>query len=184
MNKSTILSTAPSLEGRRQLRFRWLVGAQAVVLLGIAGLAWATDHWGQTLRLHTRPVDPRNILYGDYVRLNYDVSQLDASLWRGSGEIPERGRRVWVLLRKAQPAWLPLGVYGTEPDAGADQVALPAQVETSWSRSLNLNYGLERYYLPEGTGKKLEDAAADSTGLLVRVQVAPWGTVRLQGVEL
>ncbi|WP_345237940.1 GDYXXLXY domain-containing protein [Hymenobacter saemangeumensis] len=177
-------TTHPATPGsRQQLRFRWLVGAQALVLLGIAGLAWAADHWGQTIRLRTRPVDPRNILYGDYVRLNYDISRLDTSLWRGPGRVPDRGRRVWVLLRRASPAWQAAGVYGEAPATTADQVALPAQVENSW-RGISLRYGLERYYIPEGSGQRLEKAAADSAGLLVRVQVASWGTVRLQGVEL
>jgi uncharacterized membrane-anchored protein len=181
MNNPAITPPAPAAQ-RPWLRL--LVTAQALVLLGIAGLAYAADHWGRTIVLHTRPADPRDLLYGDYVRLNYDISQLDRGLWRGPGPLPRKGETAWVLLRPAQPAWQPVGVFGTEPRPAAGQVALRAQTETSWGRYLNLRYGLERYYLPEGTGRHLETAAADSSGLLVQVQVAPWGTVRLRGLEL
>jgi uncharacterized membrane-anchored protein len=179
---------APALSAgpvRRPLPWlRLLVAAQVLVLLGIAGLALATDRWGQTVVLRTRPADPRDILYGDYVRLDYDISQLAASLWRGPGPLPTKGQAVWVLLRPATPAWQPVGIYRAAPSAAPGQAALQAQVETSWTRRLNLRYGLERYYLPEGTGRRLEAATRDSSGLLVRVQVAPWGTVRLGGVAV
>jgi len=183
MNSPAPTPNAPATTRPRPW-LRLLVAAQVLVLLGIAALAYAADHWGRTVLLHTRPADPRDLLYGDYVRLNYDISQLDSGLWRGPGPLPPKGRPVWVLLRPAQPAWQPVGVFGTAPSPAAGQIALQAQTEISWGRHLNLRYGLERYYLPEGTGRRLETAAADSSGLLVQVQVAPWGTVRLRGLKL
>jgi uncharacterized membrane-anchored protein len=184
MNSPAATTPQPLPIVRLQPRLRLLVAAQALVLLGIAGLALATDHWGRTLRLRTRPVDPRDLLYGDYVRLSYDVSELDSTLWRGPGPVPRRGGHVWVLLRAATPAWQPVGVYGTAPPATADQAVLRGQVVNGWTRKISIRYGLERYYVPEGRGRKLEAAAQDSAGLLVRVQLAPWGSVRLVGPEL
>jgi uncharacterized membrane-anchored protein len=183
MNKPSIplLSGAASL--RLQPWLRLLVGAQVLVLLGIAGLAWATDHWGQTIRLHTRPVDPRDVLYGDYLRLSYDISEVDTAIWAGPGRLPVRGSSVWLGLAPGRASWQPLALSGNGPVAKADYAVLRGQVLGYGAGKIRIRYGLERYYLPQGTGQKLE-AARDSAGLLVRVQVAPWGTVRLQGLEL
>ncbi|MEB3101682.1 GDYXXLXY domain-containing protein [Ferviditalea candida] len=43
-----------------------------------------------------------------------------------------------------------------------------------------VKYGLERYYVPEGTGQGLEEQRSE---LLVRVRVAPWGQAKINGFE-
>ncbi|UOQ78854.1 GDYXXLXY domain-containing protein [Hymenobacter sp. 5516J-16] len=80
-------STTPLLElseGSRRRGMRWLVLAQVVFVLGVAAAGYATAALGRTVVLRTRPVDPRDLLYGDYVNLRYHVSELPGSLWRGS----------------------------------------------------------------------------------------------------
>jgi uncharacterized membrane-anchored protein len=183
-----VVAPAPAAWPRLRLyRLAGLAAAQMLVLLGIAALAWATAGQGQVVRLRTRPLDPRDVLYGDYVRLNYAISDLAPGLWRGPGARPDFSRadqKVFVRLVPAGAAWAATGIYGSRPAAGASTEAiLPATVEGQWAGTVHLRYGLERMYLPEGTGLRLEAAARDTTGLLVRVAVAPWGSVRLLGVD-
>lgn len=171
----------------RLYRLAGLAAAQVLVLLGIAALAWATAGQGQVVRLRTRPLDPRDALYGDYVRLNYAISDLAPGLWRGPGARPDfsqGGHPVFVRLVPAGAAWAATGIYGSRPAASpGTEAILPATVEGQWAGTVHLRYGFERLYLPEGTGPRLEAAARDTTGLLVRVAVAPWGSVRLLGVD-
>ncbi|MGI4740932.1 MAG: GDYXXLXY domain-containing protein [Janthinobacterium lividum] len=180
-------NSTPAAWSRAKLyRLGGLAAAQVVVLLGIAALAWATAGQGQVVRLRTRPLDPRDALYGDYVRLNYAISDLAPGLWQGPGARPDfnqTGRRVFVRLVPAGAAWAANGIYGSRPAANGTEAILPATVEGQWAGTVHLRYGLERMYLPEGTGPRLEAAARDTAGLLVRVAVAPWGSVRLLGVD-
>ncbi|RZK63145.1 MAG: hypothetical protein EOO59_00575 [Hymenobacter sp.] len=171
----------------RLARLAGLAAAQVLGLLGIAALAWATAGQGQVVRLRTRPLDPRDALYGDYVRLHYAISDLPPSLWQGPGGRPDfsqGGQRVFVRVVPAGSAWRATGIYSSRPAAGSGPEAiLPATAEGQWAGTVHLRYGLERLYLPEGTGPRLEAAARDTSGLLVRVAVAPWGSVRLLGVD-
>ena len=184
----TTTNLTPVVWSRARLyRLAGLAAAQALVLLGIAALAWATASQGQVVRLRTRPRDPHDALYGDYVRLNYAISDLAPGLWRGPGARPDfsrAGQRVFVRLVPAGAAWTATGIYGSRPETGTGPEAfLPATAEGQWAGAVHLRYGLERLYLPEGTGHRLEAAARDTSGLLVRVAVAPWGSVRLLGMD-
>lgn len=67
---------------RRSLLVFGLVLLQALVLAGVAVSYYAVGWFGQDVRVRTVPVDPRDLLYGDYVTLSYDISQLDPSLWK------------------------------------------------------------------------------------------------------
>ncbi len=185
---STVNAPASAAWSRAKLyRLGGLAAAQVLVLLGIAALAWATASQGQTVVLRTHPLDPRDALYGDFVRLNYTISDLSPALWRGPGARPDFGRigqRVFVRVAPAGAAWAATGIYGSRPAAGSEPEAiLPARVEGQWAGTVHLRYGLERFYLPEGTGHRLEGTASDTTGRLVRLAVAPWGSIRLLGVD-
>ena len=182
------LTTSSTAWPRAKLyRLAGLAAAQVLVLLGIAALAWATASQGQVVRLRTRPLDPRDVLYGDYVRLNFAISDLAPNLWRGPGAWPDfsqAGQRVFVRLVPSGQVWAATGIYGSRPASGpGPEAILPATTEGHWAGAVHLRYGLERLYLPEGTGPRLEAAARDTSGLVVRVAVAPWGTVRLLGVD-
>jgi len=57
---------------------------------------------------------------------------------------------------------------------------IKGKVRSRWEHTITVQYGLERYYVPEGAGKALEEHAGD---LIVTVKVAPWGQAVLTGVE-
>ena len=184
---SPTLTPAAPWPRPRLYRLAGLAAAQGLVLLGIAALAWATASTGQVVRLRTRPLDPRDTMYGDYARLNYAISDLAPGLWRGPGPRPDfrrAGQRVFVRLAPAGPVWVATGIFGSRPAAGAGPEALlPGTVEGLWGGSVHLRYGLERLYLPAGTGPRLQATTRDTASLVMRVAVAPWGSVRLLGAE-
>jgi uncharacterized membrane-anchored protein len=154
------------------------VAAQGLFILGVAAAGYATTAWGRTITLRTTPVDPRDLLYGDYVRLNYRISQLPIELWKEPGRVAKAKEPVYVVLQPAAGAYEALGVYAAEPALGPGQVVLRGWVTNSWRHGLRLRYGLERYYVPEGLGRQLEKRPE----LLVHVSVAPWGQARITEV--
>ncbi len=168
---------------RRKSLFWLLVGAQVLYVLGVAAAGYATTALGQHIILSTRPIDPRDLLYGDFVRLRYGISEVPVSLWRDPAASPKRRQNVYVLLA-AGPDSLStaLGVYATAPRPNANQAVLRGWISEVYQHSLGLRYGLERYYVPEGSGLRLEKAGSVRP-LKVRVSIAPWGQSRITSVE-
>ena len=171
---------------------RFIAAALVVCLLQTAALAYmvlgraSILRDGQEVMLRTAPVDPRDLLRGDYVILGYDVSTVPASAF--TGELPKlRGRqRLWVRLEAGQDGMSTIREAAFAP--------LPAKPGTVGMRSLpfdywpsqtpddrRVDYGIERYYVPEGEGKRLE-RMRDEQALTVAVRVAADGTAQLRGL--
>ncbi|MNI44996.1 hypothetical protein D3C73_993980 [compost metagenome] len=139
---------------------------------------------GKEVRIQTKPVDPRDLLYGDYVILNYEISQLPRSLWKEAGAVPDEGTTVYVVL-KPDPAknnriYSAIGVYDKKPSVQSDEILLKGRIDYSFDKQLNVTYGLEKYYVPENTGKQLEQHTGD---LIAKIKVA-WGRSVIQELEL
>jgi uncharacterized membrane-anchored protein len=159
-----------------------LVIAQALFLIGIAGSSYAAGRLGQEIRIRTAPVDPRDMVYGDYVVLNYEISRLDASLWKDSGSMPEQGEPVYVLLVKG-PAGVyeAAGLYRTKPRTGSENgIVLKGRVDYRFGNTIRVRYGLEKYYVAEHQGRELERKAGTMVAI---VNVAPWGQAVLNRLE-
>jgi uncharacterized membrane-anchored protein len=167
---------------KRGLLLTIVVALQVIVLSSLLFSYYAVDWFGREIRLQTVPVDPRDIFYGDFVILNYEISNVPSTLWKGSSERPEEGDTVYVLLKPdtGSDVYKAVGVYPDKPSVQAEQAVLKARVIYGWEKEIRLHYGLERYYVPEGSGKKLEEQAAD---MIVRIKVAAWGQPRIVGLE-
>ena len=168
----------------RRKHLLWLlVGGQVLYVLGVAAAGYATTALGQHIILSTRPIDPRDVLYGDFVRLRYSISEVPASLWRDPAAPPKRRQSVYVLLA-AGPDSLntALGVYAAAPHPSANQAVLRGWITDVYQHSLGLRYGLERYYVPEGSELRFRKAG-QTRPLRVRVSIAPWGQSRITNVE-
>ncbi|WP_310393726.1 GDYXXLXY domain-containing protein [Hymenobacter sp.] len=167
---------------RRRPLLRLLVAAQVLYVLGVAGAGYATTALGQHIVLATAPVDPRDLIYGDFVRLRYAIGEPSLRLWHGAA-LPRRRQGVFVLLA-AGPAGLgtTVGVYAQAPRPGANQAVLRGWVTDVYRRSFALRFNLERYYVPEGSSLRLGKPTR-LRPLRVRVVIAPWGQARIAGVE-
>lgn len=123
---------------------------------------FAVLHFGEKILLATRPVDPRDILRGDYVMLSYEIENISEEMV--SEELAE--------LAKSSPSGRLFDVYvslrldgdGIASAAGvslrppADGIYLKA-IFPAWAWSTpDVNYNLGVYYIPEGTGRELEKA--------------------------
>lgn len=132
----------------------------AVSFLWIAvavGLIISKQHiirTGKTVLLETVPVDPRDFLRGDYVVLRYKIStivlqQIQRKSYCGQGE------KVYVKLEPRERFWEAVAVKTKKP-VSDNGVYLKARVKYCYDEKLELNYGIESYFVPEGEGKDIE----------------------------
>jgi uncharacterized membrane-anchored protein len=152
----------------------WL--AVAAVALGqalvLAAMIWdrtALLAHGREVVLDVIPVDPRSLFRGDYVILGYDISRF--KLPPGATP-PEKNAPFYVTLGKtADGAWHAVA-GGSEPpaDVKPDEVVIRGRVEYVSGPPANqpqeptvvgLHYGIESFFVPEGTGRELETMVGD-----------------------
>lgn len=111
---------------------------------------------GETVILKLEPVDPRSLLQGDYVELNYTISQLENILIEKNGPI------TIVLRKNTQGIHEYTGVYrfnekwNTPYKNKPGDVLLNGKVTSSWGSSAQITYGIEHFFIPEGTGLEVE----------------------------
>ncbi len=141
---------------------------------------------GADIRLKTLPVDPRDLLRGDYVILSYPISTIPKSIVTGEG--PKGGTRLRLFVRLkpgADGLWIATEASFAELPAGEGSVVLRTLPFDYYSGSdggvpdtLFVQYGIERYYVPEGEGKVLEEAR-NQEELEVEARVSKDGTAQI-----
>jgi uncharacterized membrane-anchored protein len=176
------------MEGRIMNKKRgWIIAAilQVLFLLFIAGSYYSIDYFGKEIKIKTVPVDPRDILYGDYVTLRFDISTVPLSKWKGETHLLDTGKRTaFVVLEENKEGYYEVqNVYPNKPDVKNDQVVLKGNAEKIWgdtSEQMQINYGIERYYVEENTGEELEQQAIDMD---VIVSITPWGAHKITDIR-
>src|SRR5262249_36539448 len=106
------------------------VGLALVALVQTAVLAWMVIDrtrlikTGQDVVLPIRPVDPRDLFRGQYVRLGYDVSQVPERLIEGPR--PTRNGTFYVTIeRQDDDTWRPVKLTRDQPGTlGPRQMAI------------------------------------------------------------
>ncbi|HEY3175557.1 MAG TPA: GDYXXLXY domain-containing protein [Candidatus Polarisedimenticolia bacterium] len=163
---------------------RWfyaLVASQALFLLGWAGWLEAELRRSPTVLLETRPVDPSEILRGDYITLNYTIGTVPISAFTAPPETDQYGEKVCVELAPAGEFWQvatasPGGCAGGEPP-GEDRLRLEGRITSVGADSVALDYGIGRYYVPEGMG-------TPQGRLTARVAITSWSRALIKEVYL
>jgi uncharacterized membrane-anchored protein len=143
----------------RHVRWFWcLVVAQAAFLLTWSGWHEYLRSHAPVVRLKTLPVDPQDLLRGDYMVLRYEISHPKV----GSAPSSTRGRDCWVVLESREGYHTVVAMSGEKPPLKPGQIAVLGQA--GWNS--NISYGIETYYVPEGKGtprfKTIEVEAAVS----------------------
>jgi uncharacterized membrane-anchored protein len=142
------------------MKLKLLIIILALQTAWILGTTFMQEHAltsGKLVLLETRPADPRDLLRGDYVILSYKISDVALDLFsppRTNGLPP--GQTVYVAL-EPRGRFHEVTLASTEPIASATgYVVLKGRTQTWWTgntrANVHLAYGLERYYVREGTG--------------------------------
>lgn len=133
----------------------WIIAGRAAILRN-----------GQVVLLKVEPVDPRDLLRGDYVRLGYEIGTVPVKML---DKAPADGS-----FTQDGPVFVRLGEDGDgfwrvrSASLGAPLRTPPAQGEVDIrgdvsggqslgaGASLRVQYGIDRYYVPEGEGRAIE----------------------------
>jgi len=122
----------------------------------------------QVVTLKVVPIDPRDLFRGDYVVLNYDISRLDASKLGGTDTVAP-GNTIFVRLEKSESTWTAVALSLAHEQPSDRAVSLKAQIlgvdapGAEGSQFITLSFGIESYFVPQGTGLAIEDAARKGT---------------------
>ncbi len=119
---------------------------------------------GTEVRLAVEPVDPRDLLRGDYVVLSYPISRIDRSMIAGAGDGGLKDRSIYVRLARGDDGSFALSTAALDEPPVAerldDEIDLRGIVlrEPGSGQTIHVTYGIERYYVPEGEGRSIEEA--------------------------
>ncbi|MFD2370165.1 GDYXXLXY domain-containing protein [Brevibacillus sp. GCM10020057] len=111
---------------------------------------------GRSVKLQLAPIDPRSFLQGDYVQLNYEISTLEQE------QFSDENAKLRVVLRPNEN-----GVYQYSGYYEQNDVWNKPYQELSGDVIINgkaidsdrVEYGIESYFIPEGTGQDIERTA-------------------------
>jgi uncharacterized membrane-anchored protein len=116
----------------------------------------------RVVTLKVTPVDPRDIFRGDYVILSYDISRLDPTKLEGDDKFGY-GDKVLVTLVPNGDTWTAAGIAHGKPVPAQNGVVIQGTIEsfdandTGQTTSVTVHYGIESYFVPEGTGRAIEE---------------------------
>jgi uncharacterized membrane-anchored protein len=146
---------------------------------------------GTEVMLQTRPVDPRDFLRGDYVVLTYDISWIAAGALKDS---PAKSKDIYVKLAP-KPETDVYDVVSVHPEpvaVGPGEVLIHGQVVSgitcgpqahNYCERINITYGIEKYFVPEGEGRNIESARNQGKVVIVAA-VAPNGRAAIKRLLL
>ena len=175
---------------------RPLFAAILVAVLQTAFLGYMIESRASILRngvdvvLKTVPVDPRDLLRGDYVILAYDISTIPADKVTGGFPTEATDAQLSVRLEKQPDGFWGVAEasFGVLAPKEGSVIARSAPfyfypAPDSPQSSLNVDYGIERYYVPEGEGKVLEEAR-NASALSVTARVDDDGRMQIRLIAI
>lgn len=121
------------------------------------GVRYYTLSAGAPVLLKAAPADPWDMFRGEYVMLEYDITWI-------RGKDPDldsyRQQDVYVVLEKGEKYWDAAGIYVDKPDLTSDQIFVKGKVNyfDDFKEQYHVSYGIESYYVEEGTGMGLQQA--------------------------
>ncbi|MGQ0671732.1 MAG: GDYXXLXY domain-containing protein [Hyphomicrobium sp.] len=179
----------------------WVAALAALQLGVLFSIVWGRVDLlknGREVTVDVVPVDPRDIFRGDYVVLGYPFSTA-ANVEGGNGgdgNVPlpagaYRNAAIYVTLAPVAPSsWKAVRFELDWPETvPSDHVVLKGRVVDAWTRgeglplSGRIRYGIESYFVPEGTGRELEVLVRDKKIRAV-LAVGSDGTAAIKALEV
>ena len=143
------------------LRILIVVALQTIALGYMIVDRQATLNASRSVTLKVIPIDPRDMFRGDYVILRYSISDLDLDKLAGDNKF-ETGDTIFVTLEQKEQDWIAVAVGRARPFATPrgiviKGIARPLNGSSDTGTQIAVDYGIESYYVPEGTGRAIEN---------------------------
>jgi uncharacterized membrane-anchored protein len=150
-----------------------VISALVLALVQIGFLSWiiagraAILRNGKEVLLKIEPVDPRDLLRGDYIILGYEISRIPVKMIANipAEKFSSDDTSIVVRLKKgADGYWTPTTAWFGKAltPAAADEADISGHVAEGWDlrgegMTIAPDYGIERFYLPEGQGMAIQN---------------------------
>ena len=172
------------LKARERKILLMTVLAQLAVLLGMIALRAAPLVTGRTVLVRVEPVDPRDLFRGDYVILSYGFSRTSLD---SIGGLSTKERSSWKKLQ-GRPVYVTLVPDSNGVHYRAEKVTVVKPesglfIKGQMERYGSMNFGIESYFVQEGTGRVYEEAIRHRK-LSAELAVSPSGQAALKGLRI
>lgn len=143
---------------------------------------------GHEIVMQTQPVDPRDLLRGDYVTLGYAISQFNIAPQAVPPDLRKGDVFYAVLEKGTDDAWSVKRIAASYPkDAQPGELVLRGRIRGIFEgppekgSTVSARYGIESYFVPEGTGRVMEDEVRQH-GVKAVVAVGSDGEAAIKGL--
>lgn len=141
-----------------------------IIILGftiaILWLSWPSLT-GKTYILDVpRPVDPFDILRGQYMTIGYEINRLSNLSFVSEQDV---GRTIYVKLKEDNGISRPNGASFIEPESGD---FIKGKIKSVYRDTVNVEYGVEQYFFER-------DAYIDTRNMTVEVKISGSGKARI-----
>jgi len=170
------------------LRIALVVALQTLALAYMIADRQTMLNSSRVVTLKVAPVDPRDIFRGDYVILSYSISRLDPRTLEGDDRFTV-GEIVYVTLQQKTGLWDAIAVKRGRPLLQPGSIAMKGTVHSadypaenqaqSW---ITVSYGIESYFVPEGTGRAIEEERQKGD-LSADIAVDPQGRAAIKALR-
>ncbi|MGV8997896.1 MAG: GDYXXLXY domain-containing protein [Parvibaculaceae bacterium] len=162
----------------------------ALVLLQSAILFWFIADRVVVLRsdnvvtLQSEPVDPRDLFRGDYVTLGYAITSLPITEINGD-QTWKDGETIYVELTPDKNSWRAVAAFHDYemPAIGNKVIRGTISYYDATRNVARVDYGIERYYVPQGEGRVLEEER-NKRALTVDVALGSDGDAVIKGIRI
>jgi uncharacterized membrane-anchored protein len=160
---------------------------QLVILSGLSGKGLVPRITSDRVRFEVIPVDPRDMMRGDYITLGYEFSRLpeDVTLideriksYKTKTNFNQKSIDVYVTLKFNLKEDIYKGVFfgSTPPTKGR-------YLRGKLNSNNRIEFGIEAFYLQEGKGTIYEQAIREKK-LVAEVYLAPDGSAQMKKVHI
>ncbi|MDO8289093.1 MAG: GDYXXLXY domain-containing protein [Parvibaculum sp.] len=134
--------------------------------------------------LLSEPVDPRDLFRGDYVTLGYAITTLSLTEINGDQTWAD-GETIYVELTPAENNWRAVAAFHAHevPALGNKIIRGTISYYDTTRNVAQVDYGIERYYVPEGEGRVLEEER-NKSALSVDVALGRDGEATIKGIRI
>lgn len=160
---------------------RWIIALLVLLQVMAMSLQIGKSEWllahGQLIKLQLEPIDPRSLIQGDYVRLRYKIAE--PPLFEDNNHVLDSKGKITVVLAPNMAT----GVYEYRRVYTKGEALAPGEVRLNGNKIgyEGIEYGIETYFIPEGTGREYERDAkfaevkvsAGGDAILVRLLLQP-----------
>ena len=160
---------------------------QLVILSGLSGKGLVPRITSDRVRFEVIPVDPRDMMRGEYITLGYEFSRLpeDVELideriksYKTKTNFNQKSIDVYVTLKFNLKEDIYKGIFfgSTPPTKGR-------YLRGKLNSNNRIEFGIEAFYLQEGKGQIYEQAIREKK-LVAEVYLAPDGSAQMKKVHI